>query len=133
MTEIADMTRDPGRSIRTGWKEDELEGFHVVVEVEGLVEDGQEEEARVEDEEVVVGFPRGGRGRGGRGGEFEHRGRPQERGENWRCGQCGFQNYPDRKECHKCHNAKSAVPQSSDTNAMDDTRNQIELMILQLQ
>ena len=57
MIEIVDTTGDPGRSIRTEGKEDEMEGFHVEVEVEGLVEDGEEEEGSVEDEEVVVDFP----------------------------------------------------------------------------
>ena len=61
MTETADTTEDPGRSTRTEGKEDEMEGFHVEVEVEGLVEglvvDGEEEEGSVEDEEVEVDFP----------------------------------------------------------------------------
>ena len=79
------------------------------------------------------GFSRGGRGRGGRSGGFEDRGRHQERGEDWRCGSCGFQNYPDRVECHKCKNAKSDVPQPPQTNAMEDTRNEIEQLMQQLQ
>ena len=86
------------------------------------------------------GFPRGGRGAGSRGGRgrggrggFEDRGRHQERGEDWRCGNCGFHNYPERKECHKCQNAKSEVPQPPESNAMEDTRNEIEAMMQQLQ
>ena len=39
MTETT--TEDQGRSTRTDGKEDEMEGFHVEVEVEGLVEDGE--------------------------------------------------------------------------------------------
>ena len=76
------------------------------------------------------GFSREGRGRGG---GFEDRGRYQERGEDWRCGNCGFQNFPDRMECYKCKNAKSNVPQPPQTNAMDDMRNEIEQMMQQHQ
>ena len=83
------------------------------------------------------GFSRGGGrgwgGRGGRGGGFQDRGRHQEKGEDWRCGTCGFQNFADRIECRKCKNAKSNVPQPPQNNAIEDTRNEIEQMMQQLQ
>ena len=79
------------------------------------------------------GFPRGGRGRGGGYGGVEVRDRYPDKGEDWRCHSCGFQNYSDRMECYRCKTMKSDVPKPPQTNAMDDTRNEIELMMQQLQ
>ena len=80
------------------------------------------------------GFSQGGRGGGGRGrgsrGEGRGGGRHQDRGEDWRCGGCGYQNFADRKECKRCQQAKSDTPQPS---AMDETRNTLAEMMRQYQ
>ena len=81
-------------------------------------------------------FGREGRGRGrGRGGG-RGRGRPgglyQERGDDWKCGGCGFHNFAGRDDCRKCQRVKKDSQKPPEPSFMDETRNEIEMMMKRL-
>ena len=64
-----------------------------------------------------------GRGRGLLGGGY------QERGEDWKCGCCGFHNLAGRDECRKCQRGKKDSKKPPEPSFMDATRNEIEMMM----